>query len=435
METEDEELHYMNAKVIQFEDDMDAQSAIVMPSCKPQEQGLVANLMQYPLDTIQLMVKKGVNAESFYFFEHKTLVAEVLRRYNSGESVDWRSVSHACHPTVSLSVTTGFAIQEAIPGASGYWLDDIREFSDRRSIIRSSHKAIELANVDGSASAIASIAHDVSILGPQEGSEDHSIRSILKATISKIAGENVKEPIKTGWSDLDRLCHVRRGDTIVIAAPMKGGKSTLALSYMAEVAKRGLPCVLFSLEMAATDIGEKLLARQARVPMDRLFTREFVTSDTDRLAMANDELSKWKLYIHNNHDLASIMSIARSAKAKHPDLAMVVIDYLQLVQGPASDTREREVAEVSRSLRRLAMELDCVVVALSQLNDEGKLRESRAIGQDATAVWLVEKTEDDDTVYTVKVAVQRNGQSGVKCELQFLGQFAHFGGMPTHAAR
>ena len=78
----------------------------------------------------------------------------------------------------------------------------------------------------------------------------------------------------------------------------------------------------------------------------------------------------------------------------------------------------------------LAMELDCVVVALSQLNDDGKLRESRAIGQDATAVWAIGKHDGDESAddeRTLYIPIQRNGQSGVSCQLEFLGQFAHFG--------
>jgi replicative DNA helicase len=199
---------------------------------------------------------------------------------------------------------------------------------------------------------------------------------------------------------------------------------------MAEVLKRGLPALLLSLEMPVRDICEKMLARQSSVRLDTMYARNFSEMDLSRIAHANATMKAWNCEIRADcFDLPAILAAARKAKAAEPDLALVVVDYLQLVRGPNGDSREREVAEVSRNLRLLALELDCVVVALSQLNDEGKLRESRAIGQDATAVWIINlDDESEENMRTIKIPIQRNGQSGVSCALQFRGTHAHFGG-------
>jgi replicative DNA helicase len=115
---------------------------------------------------------------------------------------------------------------------------------------------------------------------------------------------------------------------------------------------------------------------------------------------------------------------------QHP-LALIVVDYLQLLCAEA-DNREQEVATISRGLKQMATELSCHVFALSQLNDSGKLRESRAIGQDADAIWKLVKSEDpnDDTPATRKVHLdvekQRSGPAGIRIPLLFLKDYTRF---------
>jgi replicative DNA helicase len=139
------------------------------------------------------------------------------------------------------------------------------------------------------------------------------------------------------------------------------------------------------------------------------------------------KMSKWDLEIRDDcHTLGSIVASARMSHARKP-ITLMVVDYLQLVRGDRNngDSREREVAEVSRTLRLLALELNCVVVALSQLNDDGRLRESRAIGQDATAVWAVSDSSNEGHK-SIQIPAQRNAESNVGCELEFRGEYASF---------
>jgi replicative DNA helicase len=160
-----------------------------------------------------------------------------------------------------------------------------------------------------------------------------------------------------------------------------------------------------------------------------MYTRKFNEGDARKLHEATVAMSRWNLEVRD--DVYSIDQIAASARMSHArkPLTMLVVDYLQLVRGPKigrGDSREREVAEVSRTLRLLSLELGCVVVALSQLNDDGRLRESRAIGQDATAVWSVQPSESGDEYKNVQIPAQRNAESGVGCDLLFEGKFASF---------
>ena len=402
---------------------------ITMPTCPQIEAGLVGTLLQYPMQVVPMLVGARVDAGAFNDFACRTLVAEVLRRWTAGESTDWISVSHSVMADVPVTTTTTLATGPGLVSVVPQWLETIRDYALRRDIIRSCRTNATMASEEDGRAALASITHDVSILGQSGDSGGHSIKEGLTELLRAFRDGDVKQSIPTGWPDLDRISPVRRGDMVVIAAQAKGGKSTLALSYMAEVCRRKLPALMISLEMPSRDIIEKMLAREARVRLDTMYARTFGAPELSRIARANSTMSEWQADIRSDcYDLPAIIAAARASKAQRPDLALVVVDYLQLVKGPQGDSREREVAEVSRSLRMMAMELDCVVVALSQLNDEGKLRESRAIGQDATAVWAIVKHDGEpaDDERTLHIPIQRNGQSGVSCQLEFLGQFASF---------
>ena len=129
------------------------------------------------------------------------------------------------------------------------------------------------------------------------------------------------------------------------------------------------------------------------------------------------------------YDLPSITATVRQLHAAHP-LDIVVIDYLQLVDaasGRKGETRQEQVAQVSRTCKRLAGELNCVVIGLSQLNDDGKLRESRAIGQDANAIIGVDTKDSDGGKLVI---IQRSGASGVTAAVEWHPQFTLFSDAP-----
>jgi len=404
---------------------------IPMPSCPQIEMGIACAILQFPAQVCPVLASRHISASDFHDFTCRSIIGEVIGRWSTRQATDWISVSHALMDQVPIIKVTEMATGPALVSVVPEWCDQVRDYSLRRSIIKGCIETAESAVDDDGRSALASLTHQISILGQDSTVSAHSLQDGIAEVLRAFAEGETKEPIGTGWQELDRLSPIRRGDMLVIGAPAKGGKSTFALSYMAEVLKRGLPALLLSLEMPVRDICEKMLARQSSVRLDTMYARNFSEMDLSRIANANAAMKAWNCEIRADcFDLPAILAAARKAKSSRPDLALVVVDYLQLVRGPNGDSREREVAEVSRNLRLLALELDCVVVALSQLNDEGKLRESRAIGQDATAVWIISlDDESEENMRTLKIPIQRNGQSGVSCELEFRGTHAHFGGV------
>lgn len=192
--------------------------------------------------------------------------------------------------------------------------------------------------------------------------------------------------------------------------------------------KKGI--MIVSLEMSVQQVIDRLVANIGGVPLRAL--AEGVKSEAEMRGVfkAMNVLTKAPLVIRDDlHDIASIVAAAR-AMAKSPEgLKVLFVDYIQLVRCDLTThkdiTREREVAEVSRRLRLLGLELGCVVFAITQLNEQGRARESRAIGQDATAVIIV-KLSEDPAEREISIPIQRSGPCGVSTKLGFTGRLARF---------
>ncbi len=235
-----------------------------------------------------------------------------------------------------------------------------------------------------------------------------------------------------------------------MAARPSVGKTALALNFGLEVAIRNDASVaLFSLEMPADHLVERMLASRSLVQSDKLRTGYGITNDNwNALNEAVFDLEKAKIYIDDSSmiKMSEIFSKCRKLKADH-GLDLVIIDYIQLISsGGHYENRQQEVSQISRQLKMLARELECPVIALSQLtraveqaNREPQLsdlRESGAIEQDADIVFMLhrEQTLDDDVPNSVRpenqlinlfIRKHRNGSIG-EVQLNFMGSYSKF---------
>jgi replicative DNA helicase len=192
--------------------------------------------------------------------------------------------------------------------------------------------------------------------------------------------------------------------------------------------------LVVSLEMPASQIIDRLVARIGDISMRALAEGLKTEREMAGMQKALTALSKSHLVVRDDlHDVASIVATAR-AMAKQPHgLGVLLVDYIQLVRCELGrdGTREREVAEVSRALRLIGLELGCLVIGITQLNEQGKARESRAIQQDATCILAIRLPEEDKDPESAKfrdvtIPYQRNGPCGVKTSLRFNGRTASF---------
>ncbi len=256
--------------------------------------------------------------------------------------------------------------------------------------------------------------------------------------------------VPTGFLDLDRLtAGLQPSDLIVIAARPSMGKTALALNIAAHAATECDPHVgvaLFSLEMAKEQLVLRMLCAEGRVDSSRARAGYLGERDFPKLAQAAARLSEAPIFIDDSSDTSPIVLKAkcrRLMRERNTNLGLIIIDYLQLMRSARpGESREKEIAEISRSLKALAKELKVPVIALSQLNRQvetrpdrrpllADLRESGAIEQDADVIAFIYRDEmyhrdsKEPGVAEIIVAKQRNGPTGT-AKLTYLTQFTRF---------
>lgn len=255
--------------------------------------------------------------------------------------------------------------------------------------------------------------------------------------------------VPSGFKDLDNLtAGFQNSDLIIVAARPSMGKTALALNIAHNAAKRtGTPVGFFSLEMSEEQLTRRQLSSSAMVDANNLRRAFLAPAEWEKLQIAVDTLQDLPLYIDDTPG-ATVMDIRSKCRRlrKEGKLGLVVIDYLQLMRGRGQN-REREISEISRSLKALAKELNIPVIALSQLSRKceerpdkrpqlSDLRESGAIEQDADLVLFVYRDELynkeslDKGLAEIIVGKQRNGPIGM-VKLQFQGRFTRFDSTTT----
>lgn len=231
--------------------------------------------------------------------------------------------------------------------------------------------------------------------------------------------------LSTGLIDLDRTTDgMHTGEMIVVAAFPSCGKSALALNVCVHNAIIGMPTLILTAEMTDVQQVVRALCATAGVNFHKLTEHSI-----PKIGSVAPRLSKAPLFVEqvSGTTIGQLTAIARRVNAKTP-IKLIMVDYLQLIQG-TGDNREQQVADVAQGCKHMAMELDCPVLALSQLTDEGKLRESRAIGQHADTIWkLRNKGEWQPVIQPVEVLIEkcREGATGTvelifeKCYTRFV---------------
>lgn len=254
----------------------------------------------------------------------------------------------------------------------------------------------------------------------------------------------------TGYHDLDEMtAGLQPGALVVLGARPAMGKTALALGMATNAAMRAhRPVLMFSLEMSKVELVQRILCAEARVDSKKIRNGRLTDHDWNAISNAMGRLGDAQFWIDDNPNVSimEIRSKARRLRSEVGDLGMVVVDYVQLMTGRSgAESRQVEVAEISRGLKLLARELECPVVALAQLNRSleqradkrpmlSDLRESGSLEQDADVVMFLyrdevyEPTPENAGLAEVIVAKQRNGPTGV-ARLSFLGHLTRFESM------
>jgi replicative DNA helicase len=278
----------------------------------------------------------------------------------------------------------------------------------------------------------------------------HSLKEVVKENFVSIEklfeSPGMVTGVETGFTDLDNMtAGLQPSDLIILAARPSMGKTSFALDIARFAALHGnVPTAFFSLEMSKEQLGMRMLCAEARVNSSKLRTGYIAKSDWPKLTAAAGRLSEAKLFIDDSPALSSldVRTRTRRLAAEH-DLGLIIIDYLQLMQGRGqTESRQLEVSEISRGLKGLAKEINVPIIALSQLSRAvesrtdkrpmlSDLRESGAIEQDADVVAFIYRDEvynpDGDDLGTAEILIrkQRNGPIG-EVKLHFENEYTRF---------
>ena len=280
------------------------------------------------------------------------------------------------------------------------------------------------------------------------------IRDALQDTLddleSRYGDDSELIGMPTGFDEIDKKLHgLQRSNLVILAARPGMGKTSLALGLAKNVAMgTGKPVVFFSMEMGALELTKRLLSMEAGVDATKLWTANLSEPDWGKISHAVGRLAEAQLHIDDNPHctVMEMRAKARRLRARHGDLGLVIVDYIQLMTpsstGRRSENRQVEVSEISRGLKILARELECPVIALSQLNRQleyrqdkrpmlADLRESGGLEQDADVVAFIYRDEvynpesDDRALAEIIIAKHRNGPTGT-ARLVFRPERAEF---------
>lgn len=277
------------------------------------------------------------------------------------------------------------------------------------------------------------------------------IKTLLKETLAHIdelsKSDATLTGAETGYTDLDNMTSgLQKGDLIIVAGRPSMGKTTFSMNLAEFIAINDKkPVAIFSMEMPAEQLILRMFASIGRVPLNDIRTGKIREEDWPRIGMAVKTFGETKLFIDDTAAMSptEVRAKARRLAREHGQLGCIVLDYIQLMQsGNKSDNRAAEISEISRGLKALAKEMECPVIALSQLNRSleqrpnkrpimSDLRESGAIEQDADVIMFIYRDEvyNEDTpdkgIAEVIIGKQRNGAIG-KIRLTFTGKYTRF---------
>ena len=404
--------------------------------------------------------------EDFYRDDHKYIYEAMLNLYTKGEPIDIITVKDELTSMQKFEAVGGIEYLATLPDRaplvanSDKYIKIVEEKSILRKLIKTATEIEGLGyaqneEVDNVIDQAEKKIFDIMQNKNQKGYTP--IKDVLVETFAELEKlYNQKQPvtgIATGFTDLDnRTAGLHNSDLILIAARPAMGKSAFALNIATNAAiNEKVPVAIFNLEMSKTQLVNRMLCSEAMVDSNKVRTGKIDEEDWIKLATALGPLSEALIYIDDTPGISISEIRAKCRKLKlEKNIGLVVIDYLQLIQGSGkkNSSREQEISEISRSLKIIAKELDVPVIALSQLSRESEkrqdhkpmlsdLRESGAIEQDADLVMFIYRDDyynqdsEKKNIAEIILAKHRAGATGT-IELLWMGSYTKFANLDKY---
>jgi replicative DNA helicase len=441
-----------------------AEAARVPPHDLDAERAVIGAMLVS--ETAVAAVAERLAAEDFYSEVHRIIYGAMMRLYSRGDPIDQLTLTNELRSVNEFERIGGrpyvFQIVESVPTAAnaGRYADIVRGKALLRSVIDVGSRITEDAfrepeNVSEALDSAEQLIYGVS---------NRTLREHL-APVSELAPgalemiqrlyeqEGEVTGVETGFEDLDRLTTgFHKSDLVILAARPAMGKTAMALNAIWHASgEKKMPVAIFSLEMSKEQLVQRLISQTTRIPAQALRSGNVKAEDWPKLVRGVAEVSRAPIWIDDTAGVTLMeirakvrrLSSQLNAAGERP-LALVVVDYLQLMvgQGNRQENRQQEIAEISRGLKVLARDLDVPVLAIAQLSRAvearhdkrpllSDLRDSGAIEQDADMVMFLYRDEyynsesDDKGIAEVIVGKHRNGPTG-KVQLAWLEQYTKF---------
>ncbi|MCM3747927.1 replicative DNA helicase [Paenibacillus pasadenensis] len=430
----------------------------VPPNNLDAEQAVLGAVLLQAEALITAMEK--VRPEDFYLASHQLIFEAMIELGENNQPIDLVTLTAYLSDRSQLDEAGGVSylakLASVVPTAANveYYAQIVEEKSMLRRLIRTATTIV--SDGYGSADDVGLMLSEaeqriMEIANRRSSSGFISIRDVLMEVFERVeflyTNKGGSTGIPSGFVDLDKMTSgFQRSDLIIVAARPSVGKTAFALNIAQNVGVRARETVaIFSLEMSAAQLVQRMVCAESNVDAGRMRTGFLEGDDWEKLTMAIGALSEAEIYIDDTPGITvtDIRAKCRRLK-KERNLGMILIDYLQLIQGrgKAGENRQQEVSEISRTLKQIARELEVPVIALSQLSrgveqrqDKrpmmSDLRESGSIEQDADIVAFLyrddyyDKETEKKNIIEIIIAKQRNGPVGT-VELAFLKNFNKF---------
>lgn len=390
----------------------------LMPQNVEAEEAILGAILVNPACMNKIV--EHIRPESFYKPAHRYVYEAMLQLYNGEDKIDIVSVSDVLNINQKLELVGGRAFvndlsYKTITTANvEYYAKLVQEKAIKRSLINAGSEIVasgyDVNPIDQSIEQAQKLIFDIA--SSKASSSLISIKDIVYNVYEKIEeranNKGQLTGVATHFYDLDAMMNgLQKSDLIILAARPAMGKTAFALNIAQNVALRSnVPVAIFSLEMSKDQLAQRLMCSEAEVDTQRLKTGNMQAKDWEKLATAMASLSEAKIYIDDTAGctITDLRAKCRRLAMAEKDLGLIVIDYLQLIEGTGREDRMQAISTISRGLKILAKELNIPIIALSQLSRtvEGRtdkrpmlsdLRESGSIEQDADIVMFIYRDE------------------------------------------
>jgi replicative DNA helicase len=404
------------------------------------EMCMLASMMldSHVIDEVLLICDR----EMFYLADHATLWDTIVELHKSGTAVDAVLIREELLKRGSLEEIGGtdylMQILNSVPSAAHgvHYAKIVRDKAMLRMLISASNENLREAYAphEDVSLLIESAEKRIFDIAEKKAGQAVSLGNIAMEVYDLIEGK-AKRGIETQFYDLDEMLNgLQDGEMVIVAARPSMGKTAFAMNVVENVAAQQIPCAVFSLEMSAQQLAQRMMCSRAGIDAHLVRKGMLRNHEYQELARMVHELRQFPIWVDDAAGLTpmDLRAKARRLKRQH-DIRLIMIDYLQLMDNPGIESRQQQIGDISRAIKQVARDLKVPVIALSQLNRATEardghrprmsdLRESGSIEQDADVIMLLHredyyKKQADpeyvpDNIAEVIVAKQRNGPTG-----------------------